>query len=136
MNRNIIKKKMALHCRVRQNVLICIVSRHFSHFLLSINFSPLMDSLHCWSIAGLLHGTRPKTAALFRAPSLLINRCWAGWVASWPDSSCAREPTGVLMIAEKQHLLVWAGEDRFFLSSGFLEIIAKHLWPQLVPGEV
>lgn len=80
---------MALRYVVRQNVLICIVSRHFSHFFLSINFFSLNGSLHCWSVAGLLRGASPKTPVIPRAPALLINRYWTGLATSCPGGSCS-----------------------------------------------
>lgn len=90
MNRNIIKKKMALSSIARQDILICIVSRHFNNFFLSINFSPLMGSLHHWSIAGLLHGASPDTPVAPRILPHLINRYWTGWAAGSPGGRIGR----------------------------------------------
>jgi len=105
---------MALCYIVRQNGLICIVSRHFSYFFLSINFSPLMGSLHCWYLAGLLHAPNPKTPLVPRTPSLLINRYWTELVSSCPAGCCARESVEFLKDAEEENLLIRTGEDFFF----------------------
>lgn len=110
VNRNIIKEKMPLHYIVRQNVLICIVSRHLSHFFVSVNFSPLVSSLHCWSIAGFLHGASPKTPLVPRTPSLLVNSTGPDWL--W---TVLVESAEFLMTTEEQNPLIGT-EDIFYFS--------------------
>lgn len=99
---------MASRYIVRQNDLICIVSRLFSHFF--PKYKPLW--VHC--IAGFLHGASPKTPVVPRTPSLLINRYWTGLATSCPGGSHARESAEFLTTAEEQNLVIGRGGDVFF----------------------